>query len=60
MYQNGIQSYKRTNVITANPGRLVLMCYEGAIENLKIARQKYLDHEFEDKCNHKLTIFKIN
>ncbi|MBW2343008.1 MAG: flagellar export chaperone FliS [Deltaproteobacteria bacterium] len=28
MYSNGFQSYRKTNVITADPKRLVLMCYE--------------------------------
>jgi len=49
MYQNGIQSYQKTNVTTADPGRLVLMCYEGAISNLKIAREKYASNEYETK-----------
>lgn len=51
MYNNGIQSYRRTNVITADPGKLVIMCYEGAIENLIIAKQKYGEKEHENKCN---------
>ena len=39
MYRNGIQSYRRNNVITADPGKLVLMCYEGVIDQLKIAKE---------------------
>jgi flagellar secretion chaperone FliS len=50
MYQNGIQSYLKTNVYTADPGKLVVMCYEGAIDNLKIAKQKFADEDFEGKC----------
>lgn len=50
MYTNGIKSYRKTNVITADPGRLVTMCYEGAIENLIIAKQKYAEKKYEDKC----------
>lgn len=50
MYSNGIQSYRRTNLITADPGRLVIMCYEGAIDNLLIAKQRYTDNKFEAKC----------
>jgi len=50
MYTNGIKSYRKTNVITANPGRLVTMCYEGAIENLIIAKQNYAEKKYEDKC----------
>ena len=46
---NGINAYKQTNVTTADPKRLILMCYEGAIRNLKIARGKYSAGEFETK-----------
>ena len=50
MYSNGFQSYRKTNVITADPKRLVLMCYEGAIENLKIARNRYVEKDYEGKA----------
>jgi len=49
MYSNGIQGYRRTNVITADPKRLVLMCYEGAIDSLKIGKQKYIEKDYEGK-----------
>jgi len=49
MYNNGIQSYRRTNVITADPKRLVLMCYEGAIESLKLGKQRLIDEDYEEK-----------
>ena len=45
MYSNGIQSYRKTNVITADPVRLVIMCYEGAIDGLKLAKQKLIDKD---------------
>lgn len=51
MYYNGFQSYKKTNVVTADPKKLILMCYEGAIDNLKIAKEKYAQKDFEGKCN---------
>ena len=51
MYSNGLQSYRKTNVITADPKRLVLMCYEGAIENLKIAKNRYAEKDYEGKSN---------
>ena len=51
MYSNGFQSYRKTNVITADPKRLVLMCYEGAIENLKIARNRYAEKDYEGKAS---------
>jgi flagellar protein FliS len=50
MYRNGIQSYRRTNVITSDPGKLVLMCYEGIIDQLKIAKERYEANDYEAKC----------
>ena len=49
MYNNGIQSYRRTNVTTANPKRLVLMCYEGAMDSLRIGKQKLIEKDYEEK-----------
>lgn len=51
MYGNRIDAYKQTNVMTADPKRLVLMCYEGAIRSLKIAREKLISGEYEQKGN---------
>jgi len=51
MYGNGIDAYRQTNVVTADPKRLVLMCYEGAIGSLKTARDKYISGEYELKGN---------
>lgn len=50
MYGNGINAYRQINVITADPRRLVLMCYEGAISSLKTAREKYISKEYEAKA----------
>jgi flagellar protein FliS len=52
MYQggHGIQAYKQARVTTADPKGLVLMCYEGAISSLKLAKEKYLSHEYEVKA----------
>jgi flagellar protein FliS len=47
---NGIDMYKRTQVTTADPVQLVVMCYEGAISNLKIAREKLASREYEAKA----------
>ena len=49
MYRNGIQIYRKTNVVTADPKRLVLMCYEGAIDCLKIGKQKLTEKDYEGK-----------
>lgn len=49
MYSNGIQSYRKTSVITSDQGKLILMCYEGAIDNLKIAKLKYKEEDYAGK-----------
>jgi flagellar protein FliS len=49
MYSGGIASYRETHVITADPRRLIIMCYEGAIDQLTIAKRKYLAKDYEGK-----------
>jgi len=49
VYGKGVDVYQRTKVVTADPKRLVIMCYEEAIKNLKTARAKYLGGEYEAK-----------
>jgi len=50
MYGNGIGAYQKAGVLTADPKRLVLMCYEEAIRNLKIAKAKYISRDYEEKA----------
>ena len=50
MYCNGIQSYRKTNVVTSDPVKLVIMCYEGAIDSLKLAKQKMREKNYEKKA----------
>jgi flagellar secretion chaperone FliS len=50
MYSNGIQNYRRTSILTADRTKLVLMCYEGAIDHLKMGKEKYLEKDFEGKA----------
>ncbi len=50
MYRNGISAYKQTKVETADPKTLVIMCYEGMIANLKIAKEKYCFKNYELKA----------
>lgn len=50
MHSTGVQSYRKISVITSDPGKLILMCYEGAIDQLKIAKQKYIEKDYESKC----------
>jgi flagellar protein FliS len=50
MYCNGIQSYRKTNVITSDPVKLVIMCYEGAVDSLKLAKEKINEKDYEKKA----------
>lgn len=45
----GFQAYQKTDVITADPKKLVIMCYEGAIYSLKMAKAKFYAQEYEAK-----------
>lgn len=49
MYGKGIGAYQRADVMTSEPKRLVIMCYDAAIRNLKIAMKKYRSGEYEAK-----------
>ena len=48
--KSGIHAYKQANVVTADPRKLVIMCYEGAISNLTMACDAYRSGHFERKC----------
>ncbi|MGA3207227.1 MAG: flagellar export chaperone FliS [Syntrophales bacterium] len=50
MYGKGIGAYRQAGVLTADPKRLVLMCYEEAIRNLKIAKEKFISRDYEEKA----------
>jgi len=50
MYCNGIQSYRKTDVSTSDPMRLVIMCYEGAIDSLKLTKEKMKEKDYEKKA----------
>jgi flagellar protein FliS len=50
MYCNGIQSYRKTDVSTSDPVNLVIMCYEGAIDSLNLAREKIKEKDYEKKA----------
>ena len=49
MYGSKHHLYRQTEVVTADPKRLVILCYEGAIRSLKTAQQTYLSSDFETK-----------
>jgi len=57
--KNGIDMYRRTHVTTADPLKLVVMCYEGAVKNMKTAREKHLSGEFEAKGKAILKVHNI-
>lgn len=50
MYSNGIQSYRKTDVSTSDPAQLIIMCYEGAIDSLKLAKEKIKEKNYEKKA----------
>ena len=50
MYCNGIQSYRKTNITTSDPVKLVIMCHEGAIDSLKLAKEKVKEKDYEKKA----------
>jgi flagellar protein FliS len=45
----GYNRYRQTEVITADPKKLIILCYEEAIRNLQVARTKYPLKEYEAK-----------
>jgi flagellar secretion chaperone FliS len=49
MYEDVAKSYQQTNFFTADPLRLVLMCYDRAISSLKQARESYAANDYAAK-----------
>jgi flagellar protein FliS len=49
MNGNIFQTYQKMDIITADPRRLIIMCYEGAIQNLGVAKLHYLNENYEAK-----------
>ena len=50
MNGSGINAYKQANVITADPRRLIILCYETVINNIKMARESYISKDYETKA----------
>lgn len=44
-----IGAYQKSEILTAEPMQLVLMCYDAAIKNLKLAKVKYQEGDIEPK-----------
>jgi flagellar protein FliS len=49
MNYHAFQTYRQTDIITADSKRLIIMCYEGVIQNLGIAKLKYISNDYEAK-----------
>lgn len=47
----GTRQYKRTEITTADKGRLIVLLYEGAITFLVRAKEALDKQDFEAKCN---------
>jgi flagellar protein FliS len=47
----GTKQYKRTEITTADKGRLIVLLYEGAITFLVRAKDALAKQDFEAKCN---------
>ena len=55
--KQGYNAYKTANVETADQGRLILIAYDIAIMNCKLALEKFDDrHLLEERTKH---IFKV-
>jgi flagellar protein FliS len=55
----GINAYKQASVTTADPGKLVLMCYEGAVRNLVLAKKHYENRDYEGKAKALQKVYDI-
>jgi flagellar secretion chaperone FliS len=49
MYDNVVKSYQQANFFTADPLKLVIMCYDGAISSLKQACESYTAKDYPAK-----------
>lgn len=50
MVEKGVGAYQQVSFLTADPKKLILICYRQAILNLKAAREHYLAKEYEAKA----------
>lgn len=49
MYGNRIGNYQKNDIVTADPKRLVIICYGALIANLKLAKSSMLEKSYETK-----------
>jgi flagellar protein FliS len=52
MQYNNANSYQETSIMTADPGKLIIMCYEKAIHHLSSALSHYENKEYEEKAKN--------
>ncbi len=52
MQNNNANAYQQTNILTADPGKLIIMCYEKAINHLNLAANHYEKKEYEAKAKN--------
>lgn len=50
MYGECVGAYRKTEVFTSDPRKLIIMCYEGAIGSLKLAKESYEARDYETKA----------
>ncbi|NCN41746.1 flagellar export chaperone FliS [bacterium] len=48
----GAKKYKQTSVTTASKEKILLMLYEAAIKNLKLAKMAIEQKKISEKCTH--------
>ena len=49
MYGNRAGNYRKNEIMTSDPKRLVAICYSAAIMNFKLAKTKYIEKKYEEK-----------
>lgn len=52
MEKNISQAYHQANLMTADPGKLIILCYEKAIHHLSLAVSHYENKEYEAKAKN--------
>lgn len=52
MYAQAYDQYKKTSIETLSPGKLLLMLYDGAIRNVRLAREGIGEKDYNKAHNH--------
>ena len=52
MQNNTANAYQEASILTADPGKLIVMCYEKAIHHLCLAVKHYENKEYEAKAKN--------